>query len=182
MPQEENKTIPSAARKERETLDASEAKTNRKLALQLAWIEHGSRALATVLIAILIIILLFWAKDPLFSLLGRTNELKVGSFEIQLRDEAQVENLSRELQALRDVSSDQLALFLVIGRQREPIMYNGPEVTEANLKALQQVSLLSSVEPLPDGRFSWQVSEKGTRLYEIISAQLRSAINRSAAQ
>jgi hypothetical protein len=185
MPQEEstaeNKSIP-VVKKEPEPQVKGEEKTNRNLALKLALIEHGSRPLVNLLIGLFVIILLFWAKDPLFNLLSRAQELKVGSFEIQLRDEAEVANLSLELRTLRKVTPDQLALFLVIGRQREQIVYNGPEVTEENLEALEKASLLSSLERLPDGRFSWQVSEQGNRLYEIISAQLQLAINRSASQ
>jgi hypothetical protein len=175
----EPKSLPALTKTEPQK---SEEGASRKLALQLALIEHGSGPLATLLIGVLVVLFLFWAKDPLFSMLGRAQELKVGSFEIQLKDEAAVENLSPELQALRTVTPDQLALFLVIGRQREQIVYDGPEVTEENLKALQGVGLLSSVKQLPEGRFSWQVSEKGSRLYEIISSQLQLAINRSASQ
>src|SRR5438309_1766178 len=103
----ENNNTASKTPAEQKPGKSRKEKTDQQLALQLALIEHGSRPLAMLLIGLLIILLLFWAKDPLFNLLGRAQELKIGSFEVRLQSEADVENLGSELQALRKVSPNQ---------------------------------------------------------------------------
>ena len=152
------------------------------LTVLLALIEHASRPLAILVIGIGILLWLTWAKDPLFDFLNRTQNLKVGSIEVQLQTQADAQNLGPALQSLRELTSDQLALFLVIGRERgSGINYEGPEVTEENLHALEQAGLVVGVQRASDGRLTWRVSDEGNRLYDIIYKNIELAIRLGAA-
>ena len=141
-------------------------------------IEHGSRPLAILLIGLAIVLWLTWAKEPLFELLSRTEALKVGSFELRIQAQANALNLGDALQNLRELSPDQMALFLVIGRDRQGrnIHYQGPEVKEENLQALKQAGLIDNFQKEADGSFRWQVSSEGNRLYDVIAANIQLAI------
>jgi hypothetical protein len=154
-----------------------------KLALLLALIEHGSRPLAILLVGLAIVAWLTWAKEPLFQFLNRTQNLKLGSFELQIQAQADALNLGDALQNLRELSPDQMALFLVIGRDRQGrnIHYRGPEVNEENLQALKQAGLINNYQKEAEGGFTWRVSSEGNRLYDIISANIQIAINSGVA-
>lgn len=162
---------------------ASTEKQDRQLTLLLALIEHGSRPLAILLVGLAVVAWLAWAKEPLFTFLNRTQALKFGSFELQIQAQADAQNLGDALQNLRELSPDQMALFLVIGRDRQGnnIHYRGPEVQEENLQALRQAGLIDSFQKGANGDFAWVVSNEGNRLYDIISANLQLAINLGAA-
>jgi hypothetical protein len=147
----------------------------------LALIEYGSRPAAILLIGVFVVLWLFSVREPLFQLLGQAQELKIGSFEVQLREDAVYANLDTELRALKELSLAQLQLFLVVGRERERITYNGPEVTQENLRALEQAGLLSEVRRTDDGGLEWRVSSKGHELHELIFSQLLFSIRRSIA-
>jgi len=161
----------------------STEKPDRQLTLLIALIEHGSRPLAILLVGLAVVAWLAWAKEPLFVFLNRTQALKFGSFELQIQAQADALNLGDAFQNLRELSPDQLALFLVIGRDRQGsnIHYRGPEVKEENLQALKTAGLLVDYRKGDDDGFTWQVSSEGNRLYDIIYANIRLAINNGAA-
>jgi hypothetical protein len=147
----------------------------------LALIEHGSRPAALLLIGLAIMGWLFAVRKPVFELLTRAQDVKVGSFEFRLRVDAASANLSAELTRLRELSQEQLQLFLVVGRERAEIQYRGPEATEANLRALEKAGLLSEVRREGDGTLFWRVSQTGHVLHELIFSQLLLSIRRSGA-
>jgi hypothetical protein len=139
MPQEANMTEEnnSLSNLHKENASKKDQNQSTSLTVLLALIEHASRPLAILVVGLGILLWLTWAKDPLFDLLSRAQTLKVGSLELQLQAQAEAQNLGPALQSLRELTSDQLALFLVIGRDRgRGIDYHGPEVTEKNLQAL----------------------------------------------
>lgn len=152
------------------------------LTVLLALIEHASRPLAILVIGLGILLWLTWAKDPLFNLLNRAQNVKFGGLELQLQAQADAQNLGPALQSLRELTSDQLALFMVIGRDRgRRIDYNGPEVTEENLQSLQQAGLIVGFQKVAEDRFTWNVSDEGNRLYDIIAKNIELAIRLGAA-
>jgi len=135
----------------------------------LALIEHASRPLASVFIGLIVLMFFFFAKDHLIDLLGKTDSVKLGSFELKIREEADSKGVSRELRELQGLNKQQIQLFLIIGKVRqEHITYGGEEVTEKNLYALQDVGLLQSYTKREDGGFDWIVSQKGDELHDII--------------
>ena len=154
-----------------------EAKTEVVLAL----IEHGSLPAAILLIGLFLIIWLFTVREPLFDLLRKAETLKVGSFELGLRENADSANLGPELRALKGLNDAQLQLFLIIGKKRQSISYTGEELTQENLRKLQAVGLLTEVRENPKGSFWWEVSEKGNKLHDIIRTLIFSSIRRTAA-
>ncbi|MBI4380855.1 MAG: hypothetical protein HY574_06660 [candidate division NC10 bacterium] len=147
----------------------------------LTLIEHGSRPAVILLIGLFLVTWLFTVREPLFDVLRKAQTLKLGSFEVQLRENADSANLGPQLRALEGLSDEQLQLFLVVGKQRAHITYKGEEVTDKNLKKLQEVGLLAEVRPEPEGGFWWRVSEKGITLHNIIRTLIFSSIRRSAA-
>ena len=176
----EKKISSSNVKKENTTKDNQDQQA--KLAVRLALIEHGSRPLAILLIGVGILLWLTWVRDPLFEVLNRTQDLKFGSFELRIQAEADAQNLGDALQNLRELTADQLALFLVIGRDRQQdIQYRGPEVTEENLQALKDAGLIVDFRKPPDGGFQWRVSDDGNRLYDIVSLNIQLAISLGAA-
>jgi hypothetical protein len=145
----------------------------------LAVIEYASRPLATVFVGILVVLWLFFMRGPLFQLLANTERVKIGSFEIQLREQAHYENLGDELRALKNLTPDQLELFLIVGKEREHISYFGPEVTEPNLRALKDAGLLSEFNKQPNNQWFWRVSDNGFALQRLIFGLLTAAIKGS---
>ena len=145
----------------------------------IAFIQYGSRSAAIVFIGLLLIIWLFMVREPLFGLLGNAQMLKLGSFEIKLREKVSSANLSTELRALENLTDQQLQLFLIIGKKREHISYTGEEVTEENLKKLQEVGILKQVKKTETG-FWWEVSEDSNKLHDIIRSLIISSIRRGA--
>jgi len=154
-----------------------------KRELLLAFIEYGSRPTAFVLIAVLILAGFLAVKQPLFELLGRTNELKLGEW-IHLK--AETAGVSTELQKLASLTKQQIQLFLIVGTKRPgyQITYNGPESKEENYKALESAGLLENIEieRNPDtGKrdLSWKVTAQGERLHALLMEQVISAIEKS---
>ena len=144
--------------------------------LLLALIQHGSRPAVIGLIGLMIFFWLFSVKEPLCRLISRTQELKVGSFTIRLRENVKIDNLGEEYKKLETLSLQQIQLFLIIGVKRNVnITYDGPEATKQNLDKLQEVGLLQNVREEGGGRY-WDTTEKGERLYGIIFDQLVVAI------
>ena len=154
-----------------------------KRELLLAFIEHGSRPTAFVLIAILILARLLSAQQPLLRLIGRTNELQIGEW-IHLK--AETVGVSHELQKLASLTSEQIQLFLIVGTKRpgRQITYNGPESKEENYRALENAGLLENIliERNPDtGKryLSWKVATQGERLHGLLMEQIITAIEKS---
>ena len=52
----------------------------------LALIEYASRPLAIVVVGLFVVLWLFFMRGALFQLLANTESVKIGSFEIQLRE------------------------------------------------------------------------------------------------
>jgi hypothetical protein len=155
--------------------------TEGKSDILLALIEHGSRPAAMALVGLFVILWLFSAKDPLFGLLRQAETLKFGAFEIELRNIAESANLDKELNALVTLTDEQLQLFLVVGKKRAHIRYEGEELTEENLRKLYEVGLLAEWRNEPDGGYWWRVSEKGNTLHDIIRGLVFSQLRRSGA-
>lgn len=146
----------------------------------LAFIEYSSRPAATLLIGMTFLVWLFIVRDQLFNFLDKSTSLKVGSFEMQLRDVVEKANLNPELRTLQELNDQQLQLFLIIGKERESIAYYGEELTEKNLKKLKQVGLLSDYHVKTQGEFRWTVSDKGSKLHNIITSLIINSIRQSA--
>jgi hypothetical protein len=155
---------------------------SQRSAILLAFIEHASRPVAFLLVGLFAVGWLFYAKGPLFDLLGRAERLKIGFFEAQLRERAASADVGRELRALGGLNDHQIDLFLVVGgKERQDIMYNGEEVTEENLRKLQEVGLLAEWGRTPDGRYRWTISKEGNTLHRIVRSLITSSVRRSAA-
>jgi hypothetical protein len=148
--------------------------------LILSAVEHASRPIATVLIAVFLLFFGYCTKDRWFSLLDKSETVKVGSFEVKLREVADKANLSPELRTLSELNDEQLQLFLIIGKERNPIKYYGEELSLENLRKLKEVGLLSEFDQKPNNELGWKVSEKGHRLHKIISSSINSSIRNSA--
>lgn len=162
---------------------AADARGSReRSAILLAFIEHASRPVAFLVVGLFAVGWLFYAKEPLFDLLGRAERLKIGFFEAQLRERAASADVGRELRALGGLNDDQIQLFLVAGgKENQDITYNGKEVTEENLRKLQEVGLLTEWGRTPDGRFWWAVSKEGNTLHSIVRSLITSSVRRSSA-
>ncbi|MBL8166508.1 MAG: hypothetical protein JNJ50_00045 [Acidobacteria bacterium] len=153
---------------------------NGKPEILLALIEHGSRPIATLIIGLALVIWLFFVRGQLFDFLNNAEALKIGSFEVKLRDIAKNVNLDPTLRALKELNGQQLQLFLIIGKKREQIRYEGEEVTDGNLSILKDAGLLSSYEKLPNGDYKWAVSENGVKLHNIITGLIFTSVQQSA--
>lgn len=151
-----------------------------KSEITLALIEHASRPAATFIIGMTLIAWLFFVRGQLFNFLNKAETLKVGSFEVKLRDIAKNVNLDPTLFALKDLNDQQLQLFLIIGKKREQIRYIGEEVTEDNLSKLKNAGLLSSYETLQNGDFKWTISENAVKLHNIITGLIFTSVQQSA--
>jgi hypothetical protein len=160
---------------------APETPGRAKLEALVALIQHGSLPVAILVIGVCVVAWLFFMRGPISQLLAGAEAVKIGSFELRLRADADSANLGAQFRALQQLTQAQLQLFLVFGRERESISYVGPELTEENLLALQRLGLLSEVKREPDNSFSWRVSNEGIRLHNIIFSQLYLSIQRSAA-
>ena len=148
--------------------------------LLLAFLQHGSRPLALAFIGLLVVCWLFTVREPAFEMLGQAQKLKVGSFEVELRAKATQAKVENELEALNRLSEEQLQLFLVIGRSRSHITYDGPEVSDANLEKLKEVGLVAEWKKEPEGRYWWAVSEDAHRLHEVVRRLVLSSIRKGA--
>ncbi|HEV2913112.1 MAG TPA: hypothetical protein VGX92_07340 [Pyrinomonadaceae bacterium] len=161
--------------------DLSQAEKPKPYVL-LALIEHGSRPAAYIIVGLFVLLFLFKIKDPLFKLLEGAQEVKVGSFELRLRASADQAGLSKEFSGLETLSDQQVQLFLVVGDKNKPqISYSAEEVTEENLKKLQEMGLLSEVKRQEDGKLFWAVSDKGHNLHQLIFKQVIKSIRGSTA-
>lgn len=148
--------------------------------LILSAVEHASRPVATVLIAVFLLVFGYCTRERWFSLLEKSETVKVGSFELKIRQDADKANLSTELRTLSELNDEQLQLFLIIGKERNPIKYYGEELSQENLRKLKEVGLLSEFDQKPNDELGWKVSEKGHRLHKIISSSINSSIRNSA--
>ena len=155
-------------------LTAQQKKKGRSEIL-LAFIEHGSRPAALVLIGLFVTIWLFSVKDVL-------KTVRVASFELELQTITESAKLSNELEALAELTDEQMQLFLIVGKKRTHITYKGKEVTDENLSKLYEKGLLSEWRKEPSGDYWWRVSENGHRLHDIIFNLIFSSIRRSATQ
>ena len=138
----------------------------------LALIEHGSRPAAFALIGLFITL---W----LFSVKGTLQKVSLASFEVELHTVSTSANLSKELNALAELNDEQLQLFLILGKKRNHINYNGEELNEENLNKLYEKGLLSEWKMEADGGFSWTVSKDANRLHDILRNLIYSSIRRS---
>ena len=147
--------------------------------ITIALIEHASRPAAYLVIGCLFVGWLFAVKDPMFQMLGQTQTLKIGSFEVSLRANATMGGVGDTLTALQNLDDAQLQLFLVTGGAKGNISYLAEEVTDQNLKKLQDAGLLT-YERIAGGSFNWKVTEKGYRLHGIIFKQVVTSIQRTS--
>jgi hypothetical protein len=53
---------------------------------------------------------------------------------------------------LKNLTPDQLELFLIVGKESEHISYSGPELTVPNLQALKSAGLLSEFHKQPNNQ------------------------------
>jgi len=140
----------------------------------LAIIEHSSRPVAYILIGLFATIALFSLKDVI-------RKAKFGDFEIEIQRIAQSAEVTKELTSLSKLSDDQLQLFLIIGKKREHIDYNGPEANKENLEALDTAGLLTITESdEKNRRYGWRITENGHKLHNIIFNLIVSEIRRSS--
>src|SRR6185503_12905145 len=110
--------------------------------VSLALIEHTSRPLAYLIIAILAF---FFVREPIFDLLRDAQKVKVGSFEVELRARVNQANVGDEFRALQSLDDEQLQLFLIVGKERSdkvPVIYEGEEAIEENFSKLRELGLL----------------------------------------
>ena len=146
----------------------------------LALIEHGSRPAALVILGLFALIVLCMFSTPISKLLEGAEEVRFGSFALSLRKSAVRAGLNRELSALESLSDQQIQLFLVVsGNSKAHISYSAEEVTEDNLKKLQEVGLLSEVRMLENRELFWVVSDKGHKLRQLIFKQVVESIRGS---
>jgi hypothetical protein len=138
----------------------------------LAIIEHSSRPAAYILIGLFATIAVFSLKDVI-------KTARFGDFEIQIQAIAKSAEVTKELNALSKLSDDQLQLFLIIGRKREHISYQGHELNKENMEALEAAGILAEYRIEADGSFWWRVSANGHKLHNVISNLIVSEIRRS---
>ena len=150
----------------------------------LALIEHASRPIANVLIAVLIFSFLIVAKDSLLGILNRTNEVRLGEWLFIM---AEGKGVSKELVKLSSLSPEQIQLFLIIGTKRPGsyITYRGPESKKENYEKLQNAGLIENIiiERDPDTgketELSWKNTDKGERLYQLLMKEIIGAIEQA---
>jgi hypothetical protein len=147
--------------------------------LLVTFIEHGSRPAAALLIGLFLVGWLFSVRQPLLEIFPQARKLKVGSFELELQENAAVAGVRGELQALSGLTDEQLQLFLVIGKSRPHITYLGEEATEDNLQKLQELGIVAEWRREDSGALWWRVSEEGNRLHDIVRNMIFSSIRRS---
>jgi hypothetical protein len=158
-----------------------EARTTRERPeVLIALIEHGSRPAAFLLVGLLVVVWLFAVREHFFDVFRNTESLKFGTFEVKLRASAVAANVGSELQALGTLNDEQLQLFLILGRRRGHISYEGEELTEENLRRLQEIGLIAEMKKLPNEKLWWRVSEQGHKLHEITRNLILSSIRLSA--
>lgn len=170
---------------------STSASTDRqfKKELILAIIEHGNRSIAILLVAVMVLIAVWILRAPLRSWLSNAQSVKVGSFEIRLREQARSQQISNELSKLQYLDDAQLQLFLIIGRFRERksagdfhISYSGEELNKQNLDKLQSLGLVTDVQIAPDtNQFTWKVTETGTKLHKLLLGNAIQSIRAAAA-
>jgi hypothetical protein len=136
MDEEKNKKVPIDMKR-----DAS------KQELLLALIQHGSRPAGWVLISLIVLIAVLWVREPLFRVIGSAKELRLGNYVYLKAERAGV---SSELKKLATLTTDQIQLFLIIGRSRpgHHITYGGPESNEESNTSPGKAGGFQSREPL----------------------------------
>ncbi len=165
-----------------EKTDRAPEAAERRTEILVALIQHGSRPAAALLIGLLVAGWLFAVKDPLLDLLQRAQKIKYGPLEVELAERAALADVSAELKSLARLTDEQLQLFLVIGKYRSHIRYDGQEVTEPNLERLRELGILARWEKRESGDLWWQVSEEGHRLHDIVRNLVFVSMRRSAAE
>ena len=169
-PQQPTETDPTKA--------PTSASTNRQFRRQmiLAIIEHGNRSIAILLVAGMVLIAICILRVPLRSWLSKAQSVRVGSFEITLREQARSQHISSELSKLQYLDEKQLQLFLIIGKFREHkaagdfhVSYSGEELNKPNLEKLQSLGLITYSETAPDSNtFTWKVTDGGQKLHTLL--------------
>lgn len=159
----------------------SAAKKNEIL---LALIEHGTKPLAYIVSGMLLFLFFLMIKNPLVDAVGRANEIQLGGFVYRGAIDAGV---IRELDALASLTTDQIQLFLIIGRRRPGsfISYDGPESNAENYERLREVGLIGNFEQYQDpdtgeNRLSWRITDDGSTLHTLLMLEIDSAIKRAA--
>ena len=150
----------------------------------MALIEHASRPVANVLVALIVLSFLLIAKDSLLGLLSRTNELRVGEL---LFIKAEGQGVSRELVKLSTLSPEQIQLFLIIGTKRPDsyITYRGPESKKENYEVLEKAGLIENIiiekdpETGKETELSWRNTDEGDRLHELLMREIVGAIEQA---
>jgi len=164
--------------------DNGDQKTPRSGTVSLALIEHASRPIANVIIAIIILTLLLVAKDSILGILNRTNEVHVGKL---LFIKAEGQGVSKELAKLSSLSTEQIQLFLIIGTKRPGsfITYDGPESKKENYEKLKEAGLIKHliIEKDPNtGKetdLSWKNTDEGDRLHKLLMQEIIGAIEQA---
>jgi len=187
-PEPSVRTPTESPTKEAEKADAQTSPFRRELALAI--IQHANRSVAILLIALMVAIGVFFARDRLANLLVNAESIKAGSFEIKLRQAAVDQHVAAEFARLAGLTDHQLQLFLILGKARKTdaagrfdIEYTGEEITRENLEVLQQVGLLSGVKevaPAGSSRFEWTVTPKGTQLHSLLLEQIVRSVRNAA--
>jgi hypothetical protein len=154
-------------------MSADEHKNNE---IKLALIEHASRPFFYALVGLFFIGWLLVMREPLSQFL--LNVSKVDAFGVLIERSARESNVTPSYENLKDLTDEQVALFLAIGGKRtEWISYSGPEVTPDNLRKLQEAGLLTEWHPNEDAPgFTWTSSPEAQRLHAIIVNQLIGSI------
>ena len=149
----------------------------------MALIEHASRPIANVFIALIIFSFLLVAKDSILGILNRTNELRIGEL---LFIKAEGQGVSKELIKLSSLSPEQIQLFLIIGTKRPGsfITYRGPEAKKENYEKLEEAGLIKNItiEKVPDTgktELSWGNTDEGDRLHKLLMQEIIHAIEQS---
>ena len=175
MDEEKNKKVPIDMKR-----DAS------KQELLLALIQHGSRPAGWVLISLIVLIAVLWVREPLFRVIGSAKELRLGNYVYLKAERAGV---SSELKKLATLTTDQIQLFLIIGRSRpgHHITYGGPESNEENYSKLKQIDLIENliIKKNPDtGKkdMSWRLTEQGAKLHDLLMREVIRAVQISESE
>lgn len=146
----------------------------------LALIQHGSRPLVMLLIFVIVALAVFFARCHIYLWLANAESVKIGSLEVRIREEAQSGELGKEFRSLANLSDEQLELFLIVGRERKSnINYKGQELSEANLRQLQDLGLLQNLTPAANNQFSWEVTDTGQKVHSTLLRLVADSISRA---
>ena len=164
--------------------ERQEQQGDKNSSITMALIEHASRPIANVLIAIVVFLFLFIMKDSFLGILNRTNELRVGEL---LFIKAEGQGVSKELVRLSSLSTEQIQLFLIIGTRRPGsyITYTGPESKKENYEKLEKAGLIENIiiekdpETGKETDLSWRNTAEGERLHQLLMWEIIGAIEQA---